>query len=106
MRTFRIKQVQVKDRQDEDELSAPDDTRRSRESPPTIPGGSDERSESSANREAAFMPAGETCNPAHRPGKIPCVQFAALAPNESGLYHRRRISTGKSRGTNRNDTTL
>ena len=104
MRTFRIKQV--KDRQDEDELSVPDDTRRSRESPPTIPGGSDERSESSANREAAFMPAGETCNPAHHPGKIPCVQFAALAPNESGLYHRRRISTGKSRGTNRNDTTL
>ena len=38
MRTFRIKQV--KDGQDEDELSAPDDTRRSRESPPTIPGGS------------------------------------------------------------------
>lgn len=85
MRTFRIKQVQVKDRQDEDELSDPNDTRRSRESPPTPPGGSDERSESSANREAVFMPAGKTCNPAHRPGKIPCVQFAALAPNESGL---------------------
>ena len=46
---------------------------------------SDERSESSANRGTVFMPAGETCNPAHRPGKIPCVQFAALAPNESGL---------------------
>ena len=66
-----MKQVQVKDGQDEDELSAPDDTRRSRESPPTPPGGSDERSESSANREAVFMPAGETCNPAHHPGKIP-----------------------------------
>ena len=70
MRTFRIKQV--KDGQDEDELSAPDApegaANRRLRSPEDR---SDERSESSANRGTVFMPAGETCNPAHRPGKIP-----------------------------------
>ncbi len=102
-----MKQVQVKDGQDEDELSAPDDTRRSRESPPTIPGGSDERSESSANRGTVFMPAGETCNPAHRPGKIPLRSVRGTrTERKRPVSSETRISTGKSRGTNRNDTTL
>ena len=83
MRTFRIKQV--KDGQDEDELSAPDDTRRSRESPPTIPGGSDERSESSANRGNGVHARRGNLQSGASPRKIPCVQFAVLAPNESGL---------------------